>query len=510
MARLMSVWKHPKFGTYYIREPVPPDLWGRAKRKTYKRSLGRHVSSRGEARSRYIDALAVFHAWIDSLRAGPIRLSAAQVEALVGLWYRRELESGSANPGAPEHWEAAGLALPSAGDQFEEDALRRLGDRLARALLADEGLEVDEETHTYLGARLVDRMHALYDRLHARAHGDFSPDPVLQQFPPWEFPVGPKPLAGLTFADLIARWRKSADISPKTQADYLRVVEKFSSFIGHDEPARVETADVERWRDSLLSSGLKTKTVQGKYLAGLSAVYRASQGRGRGRLQGNPVDGAWFRGRRFADSVEVRPYSPDELRALLLAARGDARPEHRWLPWLMAYTGLRFREATQCIAADVRERGGVWYVDVNADQAFKRLKGRPGAATPSRRDVPLHTHLIAEGFVTYAKSVPPDAFLFPRLKPRADGRSNEGRPVSELREWMKSHTVPHADVDRRLLNPTHSLRHAFEDLLRQATPDHELRRDIQGREDGSSARGYGDGHALLKKWAVIDAIPPLC
>lgn len=500
----MSVWQHPKHRVYYIREAVPLDLQQRAGTKTYKRSL--RTTDKAEAKRRYPDQLSVFNSWLDSLRNGPLRLSAAQVEALVGVWYRRQLDQHSDDPGSPGNWEAASESLPTGDDPSDEVARDKLLGPMVDGLLDDEGIDVDAATRAYLAQRLFRRMLEVYGRLDVRAGGDFSPDPTLVQFPPWENPKAPKAVPAVTFPAMLDRWKSSAPIREKTVAEYGAALKAFELFVGHDDPSRVETDDVERWRDSLIASGLKTKTVQGKYLAAISAIYRSSQGKGKGRLQGNPVDGAWFRGRKFADSVQRRPYSAAELSALLQAARHETLPERRWLPWLMAYTGLRFREAVQSLASDIRERDGIVYIDVNEDQPFKRLKAKPGVESPSIRDVPLHSALVAEGFVDYARALPSGAFLFPRVKPRADGRANEGRPVDSLRRWMASHASVGTLSERRKLSPTHSLRHAFEDLLREATPDYELRRDIQGREDGSSARGYGDGHALQVKFAAISRI----
>jgi hypothetical protein len=48
----------------------------------------------------------------------------------------------------------------------------------------------------------------------------------------------------------------------------------------------------------------------------------------------------------------------------------------------------------------------------------------------------------------------------------------------------------------------HSFRHGFQDALRQATPDEELRDSLAGRSSGKSvSRRYG-AKAMLERWGV--------
>lgn len=517
----MAVWKHPTYRTLYIREPIPPELWEAAGKKTYKVSLG--TDQLAEARRKYPEALAKFTAYLDGLRNGPRRLTAQDVEGLVGIWYREKLEAWSADPGAAEEWEAAWEALPG-GESLEDQQARS---RLVRAdvdrLLEEQGLIVDPGSRAKLEDRLFMRMVELVSRVEARARGDYSRDPVLDQFPapPVRRAKG-RGTAGAdapiyadgspTWAAMFDRWLSKATRTRSTNTvnEYRAVWTAFEQHVyrsaQRSQPSEVETFEVEQWRSVLLKAGvggrpLKRKTVQGKYLAAVSAIYSASQGKGRGFLIGNPVDGAWFDGRKFSDSQGVRPYSTAELAAILRASRNETLPERRWLPWLLVYSGARYREAAQSLASDIRERDGIPYLSINRDQQWKRLK-----TASSERDIPLHSLLIGEGFKNYVQSLAPDAFLFPRIKPAKNGETNEGRPVTHLREWLATFAPEPAD-SKFITKPMHSFRHAFEDLLREATDDTELRRDIQGREDGSSANAYGDGFTLRKMREALERIP---
>jgi len=529
MPHLMNAWKHPKNGVLYFREFYPDEQTREAagsKSGEYRRSL--RTKDRREAAERYPAEKARWEAHLAVLRSGGVALTAKQAAAITGVWYRQLLSEAEAAPSAAAWWERLaalyrkvpapppkGLAAASlmiSPEKFAPDpvALR------AEAVVLLKGNEVSANEASIL--TVVRHMTARLEPLEAAAwkmvHGDFSPDPTLAKFPPWEPLAPPAGVSGLKsplgYSALFTRWEKKAARAVGTVAEYRMIWAGFEKAVNRSMPAEVTTSDVEAWRDSLKASGKKTATVQKKYLAAVSAIYAASVGIGPDRLAANPVDGAWFTGRHFADSTSVRPYSRAELAAMLRTARTQSHSERRWVPWLIAYTGARSREIAQLRKSDVRKLDGVDYLDINEDHSDKKLKGRPGTKSPSVRDVPLHPHLIEEGFLDFVDGLPDGAHLFPRIKPRSNGAANEGRAMTQLREWLRGFAAPTPIGDTRILKPQHSLRHGFEDLLRGVTEDVELRRDLQGREDGTSARGYGLGHALKQKAAVIRRIPRLC
>ena len=89
------------------------------------------------------------------------------------------------------------------------------------------------------------------------------------------------------------------------------------------------------------------------------------------------------------------PFSDEEARLILEKAR-ELRGADRWIPWLLAFTGARVEEVAQALVADVRERDGIAYLDINAESEGKSLKNAGSA-----RRVPLHPALVAEGFLDY-------------------------------------------------------------------------------------------------------------
>jgi hypothetical protein len=120
----------------------------------------------------------------------------------------------------------------------------------------------------------------------------------------------------------------------------------------------------------------------------------------------------------------------------------------------------------------------------------------------------VHPQLIKLGFLNYvsARSVNGEgAWLFPLVAPDQKGA---------LRAWAKwwgRHLRDHLGVtDTNKV--FHSFRHGFQDALRKATPDEELRDALAGRSGGKSvSRRYG-AKAMVDRWgakvlkAAIDKI----
>lgn len=98
--------------------------------------------------------------------------------------------------------------------------------------------------------------------------------------------------------------------------------------------------------------------------------------------------------------AELRPkwFYPDEQVTILRAAlaitdtRKPFNAARRFVPWLCAYTGARAGEITQLRGRDVIQEEGVWALRITPDAGTQK--------TNTARLVPLHEHLIAQGFVS--------------------------------------------------------------------------------------------------------------
>ena len=142
------------------------------------------------------------------------------------------------------------------------------------------------------------------------------------------------------------------------------------------------------------------------------------------------------------------PFSGDELKAIFsqpLYVNGHGRhvvgaercgPHEFWLPLLGLFGGLRLKEASQRYLSDVRQVDGVWCLDVKEATADKSLKNEQSA-----RLVPLHTALVAAGFLDYCDRLRREGFrrVFPELSSVAsDARysKDSGRRMSMMLEKL--------------------------------------------------------------------------
>jgi integrase len=97
---------------------------------------------------------------------------------------------------------------------------------------------------------------------------------------------------------------------------------------------------------------------------------------------------------------ETKAFTPDEVRTILRGTLGYKEPKtpweraQRWVMWLCAYSGARAGAVTQLRGSDIQERSG-----------FHVMKLTPEAGTIKTgqiRLVPLHEHIISQGFLEAA------------------------------------------------------------------------------------------------------------
>src|SRR5205085_468731 len=78
----------------------------------------------------------------------------------------------------------------------------------------------------------------------------------------------------------------------------------------------------------------------------------------------------------------------------------------RWVPWICAYTGARVNEITQLRGTDVQKRGEIWTIRITPEAG--------GTKNNRARIVPLHSHLVEQGFPAVAADVPGPLFYEPK------------------------------------------------------------------------------------------------
>ena len=170
-----------------------------------------------------------------------------------------------------------------------------------------------------------------------------------------------------------------------------------------------------------------------------------------------------------------------------------------WLPILGYYTGCRLGELVQLAIGDVREEGGVAFLDINE----KELVGEDHKSVKSKaglRKVPLHPALVELGFFDFvakrSKQDKPNVRLFKEIKFGVDRQASTEYSKIFARLMNKVGLT-----DSRLV--FHSWRHGVEDALRNAEVQPYIIDAIVGHADNSMGSKYGKGVSLA---VMADAV----
>lgn len=286
--------------------------------------------------------------------------------------------------------------------------------------------------------------------------------------------------------------------SVATLKKYRRIAKEFSAYRRSDDATTITPSEVSAWMDHLFRANPKPSrtTVRDKGAA-LQALCKWGQRQSSGQLYPNglPLEHLTLPDKEEVNSAN-RTYSLRQAQAILKASRKETKPERRWVPWLMAYSGMRVGEAAQLRPEDFEEIEGHWFAHIKAE-------GERTTKTHKGRWVPLHSSVVAEGIIDFVKAAKPEAPLFP------------ARTQGNLSEWIHKVVL---NGDEHIPPANHGFRHLFRDFCRRYRLDHEAEHFISGRSFGkgledlarSSARGYGGTELILKGYAEeLEKIEPI-
>jgi integrase len=307
---------------------------------------------------------------------------------------------------------------------------------------AGHGLRVDPKSDSFkrLGRAYL---HLLIENAEAslkRQQGEVVP------IPPVPTPRAPQKLKALpdqTITGLVEDWwrleAKAAGRSVSTREAYQRAARQLSEFLKHDDALAVEKADVIRFKEHRLASGVSLKTVGDGDLASLRAVF--NWGLANGKVVQNPADGVVVLAPK-RPSGRAKGFTDAEAEALLTHAFNHVRSSNedghtaaakRWVPWLCAYTGARVGEMVQLRKQDVQQEGGVWIVTISPDAVTVKDN--------NLRKVPLHPHLVEQGFPEFVEGTH-RLFLFinPKTMDEAGKRRAWKTGKNRVREFAREVT----------------------------------------------------------------------
>ena len=223
------------------------------------------------------------------------------------------------------------------------------------------------------------------------AEGDYSADRYVERFPKFDGLD-----SGETPQQLFEAWvleRKPA----RSSIESWRYV--FAAMTEHfkERGASSITADeAQEWVRSLRGER-SASTIRNNWIAASKTVFGwAFENR---RIAHNPFVQVKITVPKKHRLRETQAFLPDEWRVILRASLALTKLDtpddatKRWVPWLCAYTGARPGEITQLRGADVIEWDGTHGLRMTPDAGTVKTK--------KTRVVPLHDHLIEQGFLKF-------------------------------------------------------------------------------------------------------------
>lgn len=321
-------------------------------------------------------------------------------------------------------------------------------------------------------------------------------------------PASPPVVAVVLFESIVAGW--AADNGHTTGPgekikralyDRERTIERLAIFLGHRDAAQVAKADAVRWKENSQARGNKVPTIRND-ISEMSAIWK--WGVRNGKLLANPFEGL-LPPKLKSKKKQRRAFTQEEAAIILTAAR-QQKGYTRWLPWVCCFTGGRLSEVCQSYKEDLVLIDGVPVLRIHDEGDEDSDDVRSIKNEDSRRNVPIHPALIAEGFLAYVAALPAGSPLFPDAKPdKMFGHrgTNAGKKVSR---WMKE-TLEITDPK---ISPNHSWRHWFIEACRGVRMHPEVRSALTGhsaKADESSQYGAAMGSFVRVLADALATVP---
>lgn len=404
---------------------------------------------------------------------------------------------------------------------FDQNARQVRLDALRRGLSASETHQIEHEIDAYLDQRGLTvpagsaeratlAKHMMRAEIEAlqrtieRDRGDYGgqpADPVVR--PP---AGGVEALEPVRISSLWSDYVKSRVAAGFMKDGGIRqrpVIENLRKFLGHNDARQITRRNLLDWRDELLKT-LSAKTTNDIYLSTVRSMLKWAHDEE--RLPEN-IAATVRQPKPKKQRVRDPGFSDKEALAILKASRSyAAKPDafgvvrekeqsvaaKRWVPLLCAFAGARVGEMLQLRKEDVREENGRWIIRITPEAGTMKAG--------HYRDVPLHSQIVAMGFVDFVKGAK-DGPLFHGSPDPAKAVSAARAQSNKIAAWLhETGLVPDG------LQPSHAWRHRFKGQARELGLDMRVTDAIQGHAGKSAADDYGD-ISLIAKARVIDALP---
>jgi integrase len=507
-----------KSGGYIARKAIPHDV-----REAYAKLYGLRREERftlsGEfsqavAKAKHSEWLAEIETRIEKLRAHQNGrgqpLTQKQAQALAGQWYRWFISQHEDNPGSAKQWRAVidhllwNVIRPEAPDEYESnpeadthwewakepevrEAVRPRIAELARvaSFLAAEGVSLLPEAHALFVDAVSDNLYLALEVLARRAIGDHSPDETPLSFPAYtgrsQADDGMDPL------QLWEAFVSSVDLAPTTVSRWRAVFVKLKDDFPGTSIGALTPDQAGAWITGLVNDTRKADTVSSVWIPAARRVFGWAE-RNK-RIAVNPFTEARVEKSKRVARREGQWFTDDEIAVILVACSRYTQPKtatqraRRWVMWLCAYSGARAGEITQLRGRDITQHGDISVMHLTPEAGTMK--------TRQARRVPLHKHLIEQGFLEFVKRQGDGPLFYdPPKKPKAHNKLKPSRTPPQttrahLGEWVRELGVTDPEV-----SPTHGWRHTFQRVADRAGIREKVSDAIVGHVPATVGRRY--------------------
>ena len=387
--------------------------------------------------------------------------------------------------------------IPSINDQLEEQSGRDTD-----KLVQKNNLAVTSETRRQMNFWLTDFKGEVTRSLVAADGGDYrdlkSLEQKLDAIPDFKMPLNKgktskkEKLSEFHILEVLKSLYVLKEFREKTWTDYKGSVNKFIQYSDKSDVRDIEKADVRKWRDHMRDvEKLDPVTINRRRIAALSSVLNHA-------VKEYDLKENVAKGLQVSQKQKIpvnRSLTPDDARKILAATfKGSKRdysvPHKRaifWLPWIMAYTGLRAGEVAQLQGRSIKEENGIHFILVTPDD---------GSTKGDRAwHVGIHRHLIELGILDMVKSVGDGPLFYSPTNDNTTAIQRRQYSYKRVGDWVRDEVgviVPNGRVN-------HAWRHVFTTKSRGGGNDawDSLGKECRDYMMGSASRvdareGYGE------------------
>jgi integrase len=520
-------------GALTARQVIPADvreeyqrLYGKAWEERWRADPGMSTAEQKQSYAGwYAEIWKRFDAIRSAKRGDAIELTRTEAAALAGEWYAWFVARHEENPGKPQRWESELWWFVDELQRFAPDEVRaepmrdlewtrdpeiRAGIRPIVAdvghttqFLTSRGIALTSRAQSVFLDFVVDGYVDALSLLERRARNDYTPDDTAQAFPKFSLPQR-RSSDGQSPRKLYEAWAAARKPAASTISRWNPVFDDLEvAFSGPNaQPLTDDTA--QAWAVEKRTDERSAATVKDVWVNAAATVYQ--WGKDQRLIAHNPFAAVKVTVPRKTRNRENDAFTAEEAQTILRAAtavRDTKRAFNaakRWVPWLCAYSGARAGEITQLRGTNVQRRGEFYVMRLLPDAGTIK--------TREARTVPLHEHLIEQGFIEFVEARGKGPLFYEKKgtdeqsakDPMRPKRPRAGRTRARLAKWVRKLGITDPEVQ-----PNHAWRDSFKQIAERSGISSRVHDVITGHSAKSVAADYGkatveDMAAALKKF----------